>query len=311
MFKSSDRVPPEGRWSGHEETEYVEFIAHDWRNDRVTKISTDPTSTTNYFEAHENSLPHELSPAFFNSEVLLKYKGDNDKYTVRERDIHCRGAWMLRSYDVNEAGQVHAYLCYLRNLPYPEQRYWLSFNEKPKTGISRRAIETDFGGELVAPSPLGNILFFARRWAKSDWTWWKLREEALLERIHIPRTASRDEWADAFGLLANLIIEGFQVKAIRTELREMGFGFDNKEGSLALLEKLLIGLEKLDDGQRLEGLRTVQHIRTKVSSAHARGSEASDLANNALEEHGTYSAHFESVCRIVANELELIEKAFS
>ncbi len=59
---------------------------YDWRNKRVTKISTDPAATTNYFQAEGNALPFELSPAFFRPEVLLKYKADRDKYTVGERD---------------------------------------------------------------------------------------------------------------------------------------------------------------------------------------------------------------------------------
>ena len=76
-----------GRWSGSDPTEYVDFIAYDWRNRRVTRISTDPSATTNYFEAKNNSLPFELSPAFFRPEVLLKYKTDRDKYTIGDRDV--------------------------------------------------------------------------------------------------------------------------------------------------------------------------------------------------------------------------------
>ena len=131
-----------GEWSGRDESEYVEFIAQDLRNKRISKISTDPTATTNYFEAQGNSLPFELSPAFFKPEVLQRYKADSDKYTVHERDIYCRGAWMLRSYDVNEAGQVHAYICDLRSLPYQEQLYWLSFNETPREEFLNVLLET-------------------------------------------------------------------------------------------------------------------------------------------------------------------------
>jgi hypothetical protein len=118
-------------WFGRKNQEYVEFIAHDWRNAQITKISTDPSETANYFNAEGNSLPFELSPAFFKPEVLLKYKGDRDKYTVGERDVACRAAWHLQAIDVNEAGQVHAYICYLRHLPYTEQLHWLSFNLNP------------------------------------------------------------------------------------------------------------------------------------------------------------------------------------
>ena len=300
-----------GNWSGDKGGEYVEFVAHDWRNNRITNISTDPSATTNYFQAHKNSLPFEISPAFFRPDVLLKYKGDRDRYTIKTRSIHCRNAWALRFYDVNKAGQVHAYIRYLRQLPYQEQLYWKSFNEEPKSGISKRAVEHDFEGKFTEIADSSEkILWIVRRWAESDLTWWKLREEALLERISTPRTSSRDEWATAFMNLAKLIIEGFVVKAIRKRLEEMDIAFDKQDGSLALLEKLLIGHSKLDGEQRLDGLRTVQLIRTK-NSAHSGGSVAVDLANNVLREHGTYSAHFENICRVVTDELKLIEQAFS
>jgi hypothetical protein len=47
--------------------------------------------------------------------------------------VSCRSAWHLPGYDVNEAGQIHAYICDLRQLPYSEQLYWQSFNVEPKT----------------------------------------------------------------------------------------------------------------------------------------------------------------------------------
>ena len=85
---------------------------------------------------------------------------------------------------------------------------------------------------------------------------------------------------------------------------------DKGERSIALLERFLIRHGKIDDGQKLKGLKTVQHIRTKVV-AHSGGRKADELANNALEKHGTFSAHFESVCKKVASELKLIEEAFN
>lgn len=284
---------------------YVEFVAYDLRNKRITNISTDPTATTNYLQAQGTSLPFELSPAFFRPDVLLKYKGDSDKYTVEQRDIYCRSAWRLRGYDINKAGQVHAYICDLRNLPYQEQLYWKSHNEEPKAGISERAVANDFKGEAWSdPDPLETILFIMRRWNESDVVWWKLREAGLLERFNTPNTSSRDEWASAFKDLSKLIIEGFDDKAICKRLEAVNIVFEAKKQRLVLIEKLL------DGERRLDGLRTVQLIRSKVD-AHSRGSTASDLANKALQEHGTYSAHFKNVCRAVTDELKLIEQAFS
>jgi cytidyltransferase-like protein len=52
-------------WRGERDKQYVEFLAYDWRNQRLAKISTDPKATTNYFVTEGNNKPFELSPAFF------------------------------------------------------------------------------------------------------------------------------------------------------------------------------------------------------------------------------------------------------
>ena len=301
-----------GGWTQCEDRQYCEFVAWDWRNERVVNISTDPSATTSYFDASNNTLPFEVSPVFFRSEVLSKYKADRDKYTVSEehRFIYCRGGWELRTFDINEAGQIHTYIRYLRDLPDDEQRYWQSFNEEPKAPISQRALLNDFKGEPTELiDPLEVILMILRHWAESDLDWWKLREERLLERVNTPRSDSRDEWAHAFSDLSKLVIEGFHTKAIRTRLKQMGIDFNDDDRSLALIEKALAVSESLDVGIRLSGLRTVQSIRSHVTS-HSRGSRATELDRVALEKHGSYSAHFEEVCGAVVDELKTIEAEF-
>lgn len=164
------------KWSDGGEKQYMEFIAHDWRNQEITKISTDPKATTNYSTAKDNTLPFELSPAFFRPEVLSKYKADREKYTIGDRDISCRGTWYLRGYDVNEAGQIHVYICDLRNLPYSEQQYWVSYNEEPKAGISKRAVINDFEGQFYESNNSRNkILSIVHRWKEKGVVWWTLR----------------------------------------------------------------------------------------------------------------------------------------
>ncbi|MCY3911637.1 MAG: hypothetical protein OXG43_00115 [Chloroflexi bacterium] len=302
-------------WSlGVSESKCVEFIAFDRRNMRVATISTDPSATTNYFQASNNDLPYETSPVFFHPEVLLRYKADREKYVVDEeyRVIQCRGAWELRAIDVNQAGQVHTYICYLRNLPYREQLYWQRFNEEPKAVISERAFLNDFEGRWdTNVRPLEAVLAVVKRWTTAGVWWWRLGAENLIERVNVPRSGSRDEWARAFSDLSILVIEGFRVGALRTKLAEAGIRHEKQDGrSLVLIEKFLVRNKVLADANRLVGLRTVQAIRSKVYS-HFGGREAEDLAVRALKDHGAYSAHFESVCRDVVEELELIEKTLS
>ena len=248
-----------------EGNQHVEFTAWDFRNQRVATISTDPRATTSYFETEGNSLPFATSPAFFRPEVLAKYKSDSEKYAIEGGYIHCRGGWALRSFDVNEAGQIHAYICYLRDLPYSEQLYWKSFNEQPKAGISERAFKSHFEGEPVDPTdPLVRIKHILGRWEESKVSWWKLRDAESGRRVTTPLMGSVDEWAQELKNLSTYIIESFQIKAIRTKLDEMGIAWDPEDKSLSLLEHVLSGEAVNGSAQRLEGLRSVQHIRSKI-----------------------------------------------
>ena len=299
-------------WLGREEQEYAEFIAHDWRNKRLTKISTAPSATTNYFVAHENELPFELSPAFFKPEVLLKYKTDRDKYQVTDRDIYCRAAWRLRGFDVNEAGQVHAYICDLRKLPYSEQLHWLSYNQEPKAQISRRAIENDIQGRWTSfIDPLNEVRHRARKWNDAAPPWWRPRDEQTMGRVSVPYTSSRDEWAEAFLGLTILVHEGFRVKPIRKKLAERDLPFDKDEKSLVLLEKLMNCVPH-ESGEpiRLNGLRIAQLIRTK-SKSHTSGSEAEELARLALQEHETFANHFRHIWHQMHREMVMIEETLN
>ena len=297
-------------WRGDEGREHAEFIAHDWRNRCVRKISTAPAATANYFNAEGNDLPFELSPAFFRPEVLSKYKTDREKYTVAERSVSCRTAWHLKGYDVNEAGQIHVYICDLRMLPYSEQLHWLAFNEEPKAGISDRAVTNDFEGEFVTyQHPREAIVSMLRRWAERPIAWWGMQDEALFDRGNIPISSSTDEWANAFLDLSKLIVEGFRVKQIRKRLDSVSVSYDEKEQSILLLERLLSGVSHPASPPRLEGLRTIQLIRSKVAG-HTAGSEAKQIASDAIATHGSYRDHFAHVCGQVVQELETIASAF-
>lgn len=298
-------------WSGTKTKKHVEFTAFDRRHNRLATISTDPDASTNYFTAKDNSLPFELSPAFFRPEVLSKYKTDHDKYTVAEREVSCRGAWHLRGIDVNEAGQVHAYICDLRNLPHEEQLHWLAHNETPKSTISKRAYVNDFEGQFVHfVEPLPQVLSIVRRWHDSKVPWWVLRDERLLERVNTPLTASRDEWAEAFMDLAKLVVEGFETSAIRAKLDKVKISYTKEDRTITLLEKLLNKGVAPSDAKRLAALRSVQNLRSKAKG-HAGGGEADELSKNALMQHDTYTNHFKHLCTLVAEELETIQQLFS
>jgi len=127
--------------------QYVIFKAINLKTGERIEVSCDPKGLSNYFQP-------QIDLASGNVAGLLpgggayRYKADPQKYEVRQRSIYCRGTWSLQTYDINDAGQVHTYLRYLAHLPYKEQLYWQSFNEWPKGPLSKRAITTDFKGEI-------------------------------------------------------------------------------------------------------------------------------------------------------------------
>lgn len=299
-------------WFGGQGEEHGEFIAYDWRNNCIAKISTAPNATANYFNAAGNSLPFELSPAFFRPEVLSKYKANREKYTVGERDVSCRATWHLEGFDVNEAGQVHAYICDLRRLPYTEQLHWLSFNEPPKASISKRAVINDFKGEFVTfVDPLQSVLTILRRWHDTRVAWWSLRDARLLVHVNTPLTENRDEWAEAFMDFTKLVVEGLEIKFIRAKLDVAQIPYDEKDEdkAITLLGKLLGNAGASGEAGQLDGLRTAQRIRSKVKG-HTAGSDADQLAQDALMEHETFANHFLHICIQVADELAAIERLF-
>ena len=300
------------RWFGGGTEKGVDFLADDWRNGTVTKISTRPGATANYFNASGTTLPFELSPAYFRPEVLNRYTADPDKYTVENRSIHCRAAWTLRSYGVNDAGQVFAYICYLRNLPYQEQLYWQSFNEKSKAGLPDDVVRPDFFGQWPSNDPpLSRVEYILRGWNRESRSWWKIRSQRVLDALRVPRGDSAEEWASAFQALATAVVEGFLVRPIRELLADRGVEFGTKDQSITLLQKALAAADITDtqgDLTRLEGLREAQRIRSKVA-AHAGGSVADTLKGEALRDYGTFAEHFEAVCDRIANELAAVDSA--
>ena len=290
--------------------QYASFIITDRRHDSVATVSTHPDDTTSYFDAQNNDLPFEVSPAFFRPEVLSKYKADRDKYVVDEagRYITCRGTWSLKGYDVNEAGQVHAYICDLRKLPYQEQLHWQSHNEAPKGPISKRAFENDIQGEWTDHmTPLERTIETLRRWSNAKLDWWSTPNEETLLRLNTPVANNRDEWAEAFLVIAQTVIEKFRPKALRELLDQRGITHDKEDRSLRLLERLVAPNRLASErNPRLDGLREAQTIRSKAR-AHDGGKEGIAASQTALMEHGTYRSHFEHVCNVIADELEEIE----
>jgi hypothetical protein len=297
-------------YTAAKDKQYASFIACDWKNKVVKEVSCAPGHTANYFT--KSDLPFELSPAFFKPEVLLKYKADSDKYSLAGRSISCRGAWSLRTYDINDAGQVHTYLVYLRDLPYEEQLYWRSFNEEPRAPISKRAFKTDFEGTWhLEYDPLNSLKSAFGDLNRDQVPWWTLRSQKLSDQLHYPVTPAPDEWANEILNLDQLVVEGLEAKWLRDTARSLGRTPDVIFASLKLVEECLLALGFAEGHAKavVAPLKEAHDLRSKAKG-HASGKEGAAIKRQILNDHGTYKDHFRELCQRCDESVRVITEAF-
>lgn len=290
--------------------QYAVFKAHDWKNKRQAEISCAPDALASYFD-EGSPLPFQTTPAFFKPDVLLKYKADPEKYTLEHRSIRSRGGWYLKSYDVNDAGQVHAYLYDLAKLPYSEQLYWQSFNEWPKSGISARALQTDFQGNFsTIPDPLQELKYEIGKLNSAKLGWWKPRSEGAASAVHYPITPSPEEWSNAILALDQYVVEGFVPKALKARLENKGAKPDANWGSIRLVQECLVqaGISSDEAVNIVEPLKRVHFLRTKLKG-HLAESEKQALIKQARGDHGSLATHFRKLAEDVQTSFDRIVEA--
>jgi len=287
--------------------QYAEFIVENLRDGKTTTVSCSPAATANYFQA--STLPLELSPAFFRPELLHKYKSDPDKYRLDDGSIHCRGTWSLRSYAVNEAGQVHAYLCDLRTLPFTEQLYWKSFNEPPKAPISDRTFRTDFLGQWdIATDPLLELRGLVSRLDVSGAAWWKPRGDRLRDAVHYPRTQSSKEWRDELLALDQLLVEGLIETPLRIWTSDLGREGVAKLRSVRLVQEVLTGLgQEAESARRALAPLARLHDLRNVVAGHATGTKRNQAIRDARGHPGGLPAHFMALLSECLEAMTMIE----
>jgi hypothetical protein len=251
-----------------------------------------------------------MSPAFFRSEVLHRYKADPEKYDLQDRSVSCRGTWSLKTFDVNEAGQVHTYLRYLGMLPYGEQLYWQSFNEWPKGPISKRALTTDFKGEFyLGRDPVNTLKRGVMDLDELEPPWWQSRGDDLREAVHNPATTSPAEWAEAVLALDHLVNEGFVIKTLRGTLRELGIEPERDWKTFKMLEEVLKARGADEDNARtaIGALRALRELRNLLKG-HAAPEKRRELERDARTKFGSFRSHFENLAEDTANALDTIAR---
>ena len=271
---------------------YATFKIHDRKNAINVETSCAPEFLSNYFQ--RSNLPWEISPVFFRPEVLHRFKADPEKYTFEDRSIGCRNAWYLKTYDINEAGQVHTYIGYLADLPYEEQIYWQAFNEWPKGPISARAHQTDIVGDWhLDYEPLSALKHTISLLDASPPLWWKPRGTLLSDAVRYPATDSVKEWGDEVLAFDQYLVEGFLVKPLR-EFAEAGDHSIQKDwGPLRVLQEVLVvtGRTETDAKALVLPMQKLHALRTIVKG-HATAEKKKNAESEARTIYGSLRAHF-------------------
>lgn len=296
-------------FDGDGEREYAVYKIFDRKNDRHVETSCSPDHVVSYFE--KSDLPWHISPAFFRPEVLHRFKADPEKYTLEERSITCRGAWHLKSYDINEAGQVHAYIGDLARLPYEEQMYWKTFNEWPKGTISARAHRTDIEGDWHTDyNPLWSLKSKVRMLDERQPEWWSPRGEALIDSVLAPATDSPKEWGDEIMALDQVLIEGFLDKPLRAAATAKGRMLEDGWRSLKLLYEILVGsgLDAADAKRLMEPLKKLHGLRTEIRG-HATNEKKEVAIREARTTHGNFRTQFFNLAEGCDMALDKVLKA--
>lgn len=296
-------------WKAEEDVttkQYATFKIFDGKNNCLVETSCGPDHIVSYFT--KSDLPWQISPAFFRPEVLHKYKQDPEKYTIHDRSISCRGAWYLKTYDINEAGQVHTYIGYLANLPYEEQLYWKSFNEWPRGSISKRAYQTDILGELpTEDDPLAELKWQIQSLDRDPPAWWQPRGEEVAGEVLCPATDSIKEWGDAILALDQLVIEGFLIKGLRAIISAKGGACEKDWRSLKLLEVVLSHAGHTGEEAKMlvSPLKELHGLRVSAR-AHSSTRKKREAAASARKAHGKLRNHFQELAGRIRDSIKEI-----
>ena len=274
---------------------YATFKIYDRKNDVYVETSCGPEFISNYFQ--RSALPWEISPAFFRPEVLHRFKADPEKYTLDDRSISCRNSWYLKTYDINEVGQVHTYIGYLADLPFEEQLYWKAFNEWPKSSISARAYQTDIEGNFYLEyEPLASLKHTVALMDSEPPAWWKPRGDVLSSAVRYPVTDSTKEWGDEILALDQYLVEGFLLKPLREIVDASGRVVDKAWGPLRVLQDVLVDKGCTDEEAKslVQPLQKLHALRTEVRG-HATIDKKRKAEYEARKAFGTLRAHFTQI----------------
>mgnify|MGYP004628893825 CR=1 FL=1 len=205
-----------------EDDYYPEFLIREDPDGTEVRFTCNPDKLANYFGTNPGA-PHYLTPVFFRSAVLDKYRGD-PCFSVTERSLKCGVQWGVGIDNVTPS-RVMVYLGDLGGrMPSAERKHFLAFEMSPvDQSISKEALVNDFFNMWIDPtSPVSRLLCARRRLDKA---WLDVFGKALFREAHaddadmeklirIPSTKGREEFDTVVINLDKLLVDYIDESAL-------------------------------------------------------------------------------------------------
>ncbi len=264
-------------WPNEDIEQFEEFIIGTDSRGADVVFSSNPENLANFFGSNPEN-PSYLKPIFFRKEILLRYFGDPEKFTVHDGLIERNGNWILR-VDNHHADYVIVFLGDLGSeLPYSEQRIWRSYNIPPDGNLSevtyKRAILAEFT-EPSEPALKFKSVFsrFQENWNnKFGWYLFKQlssEDEHHFIALHAPISDSQAEFDSQILSLTKILIDSLNEAEI-SRLITSEIPSDTK--GIGKFEIYLNQEEFSQTENVVNFMRTLQSVRS-ISAAHRKGSD--------------------------------------
>ena len=266
-----------GIWPYEEEdSHFPEFVIGEDEHGRAVHFTCNPDRLANYFGKNPDA-PHYLTPVHFRREVLAKYYDSPELYTVEDGYLRCASLWGVQ-IDNDHDDRVVLFLGDIgRDLPAAERDHWRGYMVAPDSAISDTNFRRSFLAQATEPTAV-DLVFrrlyadVANAWeAKYGWPLFRQPTETdvyLLQQLRLPLNDSENEFEDAIKVLAKLMSDALNERAIQGAL---GTRVENEKG-ISKLERLLTAAGYPHVGRDISYLRRVQELRSRVS-AHLKGSD--------------------------------------
>lgn len=221
--------------------------------------------------------PNFLTPVFFDTEVLTRYRDDTQTYVLSRTRLWCLNLWGL-DLDINDEGLVQLWLGDIKQqLPESERDHWLQHNVPPREGhVSEARFRRDVLNQWDVDDSRPNLDHLRR--ARRDLNnavlaahgvelYKKLGEhdEREFNGLALCTNDSISQRDLSFLMLTKAVVDAIDVKAIRKLA-----GAEKSETSLNALQSWIEQLGGEVD-ELCGPLRLLQSMRS-TGSAHLKGS---------------------------------------